>query len=160
MSENLKKISASKMISDAKAKFGILVGRVLRFKPVNTTFGTSLQLKGNFKLIVPPSPGNGNVEQEFESNICYVPGACETALEVAIADQDPAAFRGAEFAFKIFKRDNTKSVTGYEWAFTPIVAPNVNSDPLAHLLDAVSKNQLALPATTETVAETVSKKKK
>ena len=157
MSENIKKLSTTKLIKDNGSAYGILVGRVVRFKPINTTFGTSLQMKGNFKLICPPGElaekVDGKIvvrkttEQEYESNIAYVPGAVETALEVAMADQDPASFKGAEFAFKIFTRENPKSVTKYEWAFEPIVAPNANSDPLAHLLDTVSKHQLALPST-------------
>jgi len=145
---NVKKLSVSKCIlenfADPLTASGHLFARILKFKPIPTTFGTSLKLTGNFRLLV-PNKDDPKKNDVYESNTAYVPGAVEDAIQVALAGIDPTSFKGVDFAARIFTRENKKSVTKYEWAFESLVEADENADPLAQLMDKAGfKGQLQL----------------
>lgn len=94
---------------------------------VNTNFGDSIALKGQFKFV------NIETKQEFVSGKCYLP---EMATNL-VTGQLTENVRQVEFAFVIGIVAKESVQIGYEYTVKPLIEPGVN-DPLLALEQKLS----------------------
>lgn len=143
MEQEIRRKLSTKILEELHAQEAIFYGRAVDYKMVSTTYGPSIQFIGEFRAMV-------NGSDVARSNALYLPGAATSAL-LAKVDEARAGKGGqigtkvvVDFGYRLYKRTNEKSRTGYEWVCEPVIESEAADDPLVALgarLAADSKNR-------------------
>jgi hypothetical protein len=147
--DNAKKLSHT-FVNEESATEGVFLGRVQKYdvKQSKQNGAQYLRFVGDFEGRV-----NGKVRR---SHVFYCPEVVEMELGSAVNNAIMAAgdtFKGVDFAVRIYKVDNAKSVTKYEWRFEHLLAPADIGDPLTQILSKVNLPALPSPVTSEETTE-------
>ena len=142
--QTLKKLGITQLMNKEKVDEAILAGRIMKAKPITTTYGTSLKLSGIFEARV-----NG---KQYEAAIAYVPECVENYLQSMLLDENgeiPKTVKAADFVIKVLREPNDKVASKYNWNFESMLKSAERSSPLAGLLAEAGIETLALPAPSE-----------
>lgn len=104
-------------------------GRVIKIDTIETTYGSSLRLKGIFKAI------NLETGEEFSSSTCYLPDVASNLIALGFDG------KSLEFLFDVGIKGVEKldGTTGYEFGLKSLVGPKPEDDPLASLFAKAPK---------------------
>lgn len=106
-------------------------GRAVGKKLISTAMGDSIAFAGDFRAI------NCRGER-FMAMTAYLPPQAAAFVSASMKDGEPL-----EFAFKVSVSDNPDSPVGYQYDVEPIPTGAGGTDPLAHLVAAVTGTKAA-----------------